>query len=295
MRHEPRRSGQKRDALHRLGEAVERDARVEVVHVVVADVPGEPAHDGPGLHVARGVERGVGVLPLVSRLHVHLGEVVLRVEEVRAGRGRHEERQEVREEEDLEAERPPERDGEGQVHDHRERRVPVLLRVPEERAEAHAVEEDGKVAEQDGQRVADQLVHEPLLPAQLRPHLGGDHEVAAHVRAHDLRGVRVVVVVGLAPDLRRGQHEHAVGEHHPLGDLGAAQQRVVHEVVIEDERAHDHEPVEERDGQADPPLRRDGGQRGQPGDHAEGLQHVEPAARLALLLEGLARGNELSS
>ena len=55
-----------RDGLHRLREAIEGDLVVQVVNVVVADVPGQPVAQWAHVKHAGAMKGGVVVVPVAS-------------------------------------------------------------------------------------------------------------------------------------------------------------------------------------------------------------------------------------
>src|ERR1035437_10017179 len=67
------------DGVENFRQAIEGDAGVQVMDVMVADVGREPSHDGAGFHKAGGFKRSFFVSPAVPVKKRNAGKVVLRV------------------------------------------------------------------------------------------------------------------------------------------------------------------------------------------------------------------------
>lgn len=75
-----------RHTFHAFTQAIKRDAGIDVVNVMIADVGREPVHHGAHFHEARRRQCGVGIGPVVVLAEFGVGEVVLTIEEVSAER-----------------------------------------------------------------------------------------------------------------------------------------------------------------------------------------------------------------
>ncbi len=262
--------------------------------MVVADVSREPGQERTRLHVARRLERRPIERPLLAPLDVQAVEVVLRVEEVRAGGGGDEERQEVAEEKDRRAELRQDEGRRRPVGEQRQQRVPPLAGRAHERHQAHLHHEDGEVREQHRERMAHQLVVPLLRRRGLPPLLRGHGGEGADVGADQLRGVVVMIVVRLAPDPGRRHHVDAEGIEDDARQPRAAQERPVQEVVVEDELTHDEQPRDAGEREAQRPE--EGlPERGQTREQERrGGEHVPPAAQPPFRHEGPGRFDQIS-
>ena len=75
-----------RDGRHRFREPIERDQRIKMVYVMVADIPGEPPHHRPQSHEARRLERAAIVGPILAGGDLHSRKIMLGEEEIGAER-----------------------------------------------------------------------------------------------------------------------------------------------------------------------------------------------------------------
>src|SRR5258708_35037060 len=80
------RGAQLRDLTGGLRQSIERNARVQMMDVVVADIRREPRHQSAGLHKARGFDRRLVVGPAGLVIEGDAGKIVLRVKEIRPER-----------------------------------------------------------------------------------------------------------------------------------------------------------------------------------------------------------------
>jgi len=67
-----------------FGQAVERDPVVEMMDVMVANIPAEPCHDGAGLKIAGGIKGGLFKCPARLVVVYDAGEIVLGIKKVAA-------------------------------------------------------------------------------------------------------------------------------------------------------------------------------------------------------------------
>lgn len=85
-----------RDRVFDFRKAIERNARIQVMNVVIANVGGKPSHDWTRAQETRGFHGSNFIGPSRAVVERHTGEIVLCVEEIRANSARDEVRQDHR-------------------------------------------------------------------------------------------------------------------------------------------------------------------------------------------------------
>jgi hypothetical protein len=129
-------------------------------------------------------------------------------------------------------------------NDQRQQRVPMPLGVANKRGQTHAHQEDRDIPEKNRQRMPHQEVLKPLPTGGLHVALAGHDRKRPDVRRLQPAVVMVVMVVRAAPDAHGRQAVNAEGKHHPVGRLGAVQQRPMLVVVIDHEQPHDQKSAQ---------------------------------------------------
>lgn len=152
---------QLRDFAISTPEAVERDARIQVMDVMVADIGGEPSHDLSSDHEAGGFECGLIVSPpgLVGKADG--GEIMLRVEEIRSNGIEDEVRKRLCEQQSLPSPEISESHAGHRMHQQGDKPVAVLSRFAQERRKAHPEEEHEDIAEENRQGVPHEEILQP--------------------------------------------------------------------------------------------------------------------------------------
>lgn len=238
---------------HGLREAIEGDFGVEVMHVVVANVAGEPTHDAAGSEVAGGVEGRVHIAPLVVRREADTGKVVLGEEEIGAkGHGDHAGQQPGQEEVIPIA---GDQHRHGSVANDRERPVVMPPRIFEERNQAHLAKEDGEIAQDQRERVTRKAVAQPNAERGAGIFIHRHQRKRADVRIEVARIVLVVMVVRSFPNARRGEADEPNGFQHHIRQERVAEDRPVLMVVKNREEAHQRQAAQQTTRQPQRPIR----------------------------------------
>jgi len=116
------------DLRLRLGQAIERNACIQMVYMMVADIGGEPGHDRVHLHVAGRFQCGFLIGPASPIIKGDAGKIMLRIEQVRADGAGDEVRNNQRDHQGRPAKPPGERHADADVQDKRDQAIKVFLR-----------------------------------------------------------------------------------------------------------------------------------------------------------------------
>ena len=74
---------QLRHFTHYLGQSIKRDPRVKMMHMVIPNIPSEPLHDRIHLHIARRLQGGVIILPVMVLTKLRSRKIMLTIEQIR--------------------------------------------------------------------------------------------------------------------------------------------------------------------------------------------------------------------
>ena len=152
---------QLRDGGFDLRQAIKRDAGIEVVNVVIADVRGKPRHHRPGLEKTGGFQRGRLITPAGVITEGDPGKVVLGVEQIASNGASHEMRNDQREEQGRPAQQQNDRCRNEEMQDKSDQAIVMFAGIIDERIKTHSMEKDKDVPEQDGHG----MPHEQIFKA----------------------------------------------------------------------------------------------------------------------------------
>lgn len=275
-------------------QAIGRDAAIEVMHMVHADIGGEPAQQSRQIVMRAAVQGGVVEVPRLVVVPGGAFELVLHVEQPDADRGgQHDDRQ-MHQQEGLEPDGPDQRAGDRsgrQVGRHSARpRLPAVA----PHAHGHAMQHDKldrRADDEQHQRVAVEPVAQAAEQRQRAVFRDGQRIDVAHAAAFEIAAGGVVRGVALAPEAERREREHAGDAADPLVRQLAAEERAVAAIVLDHEQPHQEGRREDDERQRQPiaDIERRPGQRPQGGQRHDGDGDLDDAAHGARLI--IAREN----
>src|SRR6185369_323532 len=130
---------QLRQLPHDLRQAVKRDARIQMMYVVIANISGEPGHQAVRFQEAGRFQSRLFISPAGFVAIRNLGKVVLSVEEVGANGASDEVRDRLREQQGLPAEEQSDGDTDQNVNHQCNQAVEVFASIVDEWTQAHPV------------------------------------------------------------------------------------------------------------------------------------------------------------
>ena len=277
-------------------QTVIRNPAAQMMHMMNADIGGEPAQDA-GQHIIRAaVQRGLVQIPvLVVGPHGVL-ELVLDVEQPHADRGRQQHDRQMHQQERSDADQPHQRgddDRDRQVGAHgAEPRLPAAAH----QSERQPVPQDEKIGRPDTEhhrRMAIQPIAQPA-PARQRQIFAHRQGIdVADAAALQIARGRMMNGVRSPPEIIGRQGEHAERAAGPVIGEAMAEECAVAAVVLDHEQPHQEAGGRHGEQQAQPPEPKRIGQphqRPQARQRTEGDAEFDDAAR-----PGSARGSATGS
>jgi hypothetical protein len=233
-------TAQFRDIEVNFRQPIEGDAVVEVMDMVIADVGGEPRHEGAGFQEAGGFERRFFVSPASLVAKAHAGKVVLGVKEIGAERAGDQARQNQGQNRRPPTEKHHQRHIHRAMQEERQQAIVMFARRAAKGKDHHGDEENGDVTEEDVQRMTHEQVSDTLAAGGFSILLPGHDRKRADLGAAQPGIVGVMMVVRGAPDAAGTQDPDAVEAHEKFRDWGIGQDGMVLLIVVNHEKP-DHE------------------------------------------------------
>ena len=143
-----------------LRQPIKRNARVQMVDVMITDVPREPSHDRIGLHEARRFHGRLFIGPPGLVVERDAGKIVLGVEEIRSDGAGNQMRDGLRQQQPLPSQDQRQRHADGDVDQQRNKAVVIFFGILEEGIDAHSVQKHEEVTAENRQRVPHKKIFE---------------------------------------------------------------------------------------------------------------------------------------